>query len=111
MTTRVAEARVPGTRVRFTPRAAIVAVSLLVLILYLLVPVRTYFAQRHRLAQFERQASILEQQNASLAKRVKQLQNPAYLERIARECLGMVKPGEIAFVVVPKSGRSVPADC
>jgi cell division protein FtsB len=88
-----------------------VAVSLLVLILYLLVPARTYFAQRHRLAGLERQAAILEQQNAELAKRVKLLQDPAYLERIARECLGMVKPGEIAFVVVPKSGRSVPPDC
>ena len=34
------------------------------------------------------------------------------LERIARECLGMVKPGEIAFVVVPKGGHTAtPSDC
>ena len=32
----------------------------------------------------------------------------AFLERLARQCLGMVKPGEIAFVVVPKEGAPAP---
>ena len=34
-----------------------------------------------------------------------------FLERIARECLGMVKPGETAFVVVPAHGKPDPPDC
>jgi cell division protein FtsB len=34
------------------------------------------------------------------------MRDPAYVERFARECLGMIKPGEIPFVVVPKHGKA-----
>ena len=91
-------------RIRFTPRAGILALVLVALLLYLVVPLRTYMAQRDRLTQLERQSAVLLQQNARLEQQVRRLQDPAYLERIARECLGMLKPGEIGFIVVPKSG-------
>ena len=44
-------------------------------------------------------------------KRVKQLQDPDYLERLARECLGMVMPGDIAFVSVPKGSKTGSPSC
>jgi len=68
-------------------------------------------AQRDHLGQLERQTKVLEQQNGMLQLKIQQLHDPAYLERIARECLGMVKPGEIGFIVVPKSGEAQPPDC
>jgi cell division protein FtsL len=93
---------------RFTPRAAILTVIVTALLLYMVVPLRTYLAQRDRLAQLEHQTQILQQQNARLQTEVRELNDPAYLERIARECLGMVKPGEIGFIIVPKAGSAPP---
>jgi cell division protein FtsB len=98
-------------RSRFTARGAILAIVVTALLLYLVVPLRTYMAQRDHLGQLERQTKVLEQQNGLLQLKIKQLHDPAYLERIARECLGMVKPGEIGFIVVPKSGEAQPPDC
>jgi cell division protein FtsL len=96
--------RAGARRIRFTPRAGVLGVVLIALLLYLVVPLRTYMAQRDRLEQLERQSTVLQQQNTQLQQQVHRLQDPAYLERIARECLGMLKPGEIGFIVVPKSG-------
>jgi len=74
-------------------------------------PLRTYMAQRDRLAQLQRQSQVLVQQNEQLRRQIAQLQDPSYLERIARECLGMVKPGEIGFIIAPQSGRAQPPGC
>ena len=100
-------------RASLTPRAAILAVVVAAILVYLVVPLRTYVAQRNHLTQLERQTQILEQQNARLAREVQMLKDPAQLERLARECLGMVKKGEIGFIVVPEGtkGRAQPADC
>jgi cell division protein FtsB len=98
-------------RTRFTPRAAVLAVVLTALLFYLIVPLRTYVEQRNRLSQLGRQTQVLEQQNRRLLREIAQLNDPDYLERIARECLGMVRPGEIGFVVVPKNGTAQPPVC
>ncbi|MGH2671873.1 MAG: FtsB family cell division protein, partial [Actinomycetota bacterium] len=71
-------------------------------------PARMYFEQKAELARFERQAAALERRNDALAARAEQLRDHAFLERLARQCLGMVKPGEIAFVVVPEVGAPAP---
>jgi cell division protein FtsB len=88
---------------RLTPRAAILAVVVMVLLLYTMVPLRSYLEQRTRLAELQRQSQVLQQQQADLLRQIAQLQDPNYLQRIARECLGLVRPGEIAFVIVPKT--------
>ena len=105
---RAEEAR-PHTR--FTARAAILAVVVIGLLLYMVVPLKSYMAQRSHLQRLGHQEQVLEQQNAALRAQVAELHDPAYLERIARQCLGMVRPGEIAFVVVPKGGAASPPTC
>jgi cell division protein FtsB len=100
-----------GGRSRFTARGALLAVVITALLLSLVVPLRTYMAQRDHLSKLEGQTRVLQQQNAILEAKVRQLHDPAYLERLARECLGMVKPGEIGFIVVPKDGESKPPGC
>ena len=99
------------TRTRFTPRAAILAVIVIGLLFYLLVPLKEYMAQRSRLQNLTHQMQTLETQNAGLEDKVAQLQDPAYLERLARECLGMVKAGEIPFLIVPKGGAPPSRSC
>jgi len=98
-------------RTQFTPRAAMLALVVTALLFYLVVPIRTYVSQRDRLDRLQRQTQVLAQQNAKLEQQVNQLHDPAYIERIARECLGMVKKGEIGFIVVPRSGPPQPVEC
>jgi cell division protein FtsB len=98
-------------RIRLTPRAAILAILVTALLLYLVVPLRAYMAQRDRLEQLEHQTEVLSQQNAELSRQIDRLNDPAYIERLARECLQMTRPGEISFVVVPAAGHPVPPAC
>ncbi|HEX2030566.1 MAG TPA: septum formation initiator family protein [Actinomycetota bacterium] len=98
-------------RARLTPRAAVLAALILVLALAMVVPVRQYFEQRADIAELERTVQELERQRARMREEIERLHDPAYLERLARECLGMVRPGEIAFVPVPEGGRPAPPRC
>jgi cell division protein FtsB len=108
-----APSRARHHRIQFTPRGAILALVVTALLFYLVVPLRTYIAQRDRLNQLERQSQILTRQNSDLQAQVRRLGDPTYIERVARECLGMVRAGEIPFVVVRKSGPPAPppSDC
>ena len=98
-------------RVRFTARAILLAVVVMILGLAFIDPVRQYLGEQSRIADLERQAHTLETQNGALENRVKDLQDPAYLERLARECLGLIKPGDIAFVSVPKGSDTGSPHC
>ncbi len=98
-------------RVRPTVRGVVLAVLVTVLGVVSLGPVREYLGERARIATLERQAQMLERANAGLEAEIKRLHDPAELERLARECLGMVRPGEIAFVTVPKGGQPQPSSC
>ena len=77
--------------------AAVGAVTLIVIF-------SSTFLQLYRL---EREAARLEQlqrdlevQNAQLREEIKLLHTPQYIEQLAREQLGLVKPGEIALLLI-----------
>ena len=76
--------------------------------MFAIAPIRGYLDQRAQLAELERQAAVLERQNAELEARIAAYNDPPTLERLARECLGMVKPGEIGFVTIPRAGARTP---
>jgi cell division protein FtsB len=97
--------------VRTTPRAVVLVAIVVAMLVYGVVPLRIYLAQRSSLAELRRQTRVLEQQNAELTRHVNELRDPTYLERVARECLGMVRPGEIGFIAVPSGGRTTPPSC
>jgi cell division protein FtsB len=98
-------------RARLSARGA----ALLIVVMFLLVaavnPVRNLLGQRSELARLQQRTSELQVQNNALQHRVDQLNDPAYLERLARECLGMVHAGEIAFRAIPKQGALTPPRC
>ncbi|MBI4498026.1 MAG: septum formation initiator family protein [Chloroflexi bacterium] len=80
----------------------LVAVTLL---LYFSVAIVGRMVQMYELRQ---EQARLEQELAALAARRQELErlkeeadSDAYLERVAREHLGLVKPGEIGVVVIP----------
>ena len=91
-------ARLERDRPRLTGRAAVLLIAIGVLVVMALVPIGRYLDQRAAIADLERRAAVLEDRNAALRTEISGLHDPAELERLARECLGMVGPGEIAFV-------------
>ncbi len=104
--------RGPASRTRISARATLLLLFVLVVATLSIAPMRGYLEMRDRVAALERQAQVLEADNDRLESRIARLNDPAYLERLARACLGMVEPGEIAFVTVPEEGAkpSIP-DC
>ena len=91
---------------RLTPAGAALVLAIVVLLFAMVVPVRTLMQQRSDLARLQKEERLLAQRNGALSRQIARLNDPAYLERIARECLGMTKPGEISFVVVPRGGSN-----
>jgi cell division protein FtsB len=102
---------VEGPTRKLTPRAAVLAALLTVVSLFAVAPARAYLEQRARIAELERRAAILARANARLEAEIQRLRDPSEIERLARECLGMVRPGEIAFLPVTKGGGRLPPRC
>ncbi len=101
----------PRTRARLTARAGILAALVVVIGALSIVPAQQLLGQRAEIADLERQAKVLQRANHQLEERITRLHDPDELERLARVCLGMVKPGETAFVTVPRHGMALPAPC
>jgi len=66
---------------------------------------RTYTLAREA-ARLERHLQELRSENAALRVEIRRLQtDDRYIERLAREQLGMLRPGEIELVIVPSAAR------
>ena len=78
-------------------RVALLLVLVGVIALYVN-PLRSYLSTWQEAKNRRGEVAELEQENARLRARKAELQNPRALEREARR-LGMVKPGERAYVV------------
>jgi cell division protein FtsB len=96
---------------RLNARAVALLLIALAVALLVIAPLRGYLDERGELSDLRDQAALLEQQNQTLQAQIDRLGSWTYLERIARECLGMVDPGETAFVIVPAHGKPDPSDC
>jgi cell division protein FtsB len=93
-----ARPRLERDRPRLTGRAAALLVAVTILAVMAVVPIGRYLDQRAVIADIERRAAELGSRNAELRAEIARLHDPVELERLARECLGMVGPGEVAFV-------------
>ena len=79
--------------------SAVVAVAGLVLLLVL--PTRAWLGQRHDIAAAEQKLSVIQTENAKLEDRLKALQTPEEIERVAREQYNLAGRGEQVFSVLP----------
>jgi cell division protein FtsB len=87
---------------------AVVLVAALALATNVL-PLRQLVAQRQQIADTRATLDELMQENARLDTKVEALDTPVEVERIAREELGFVRPGETAFVVIdPATPEQIP---
>ncbi len=89
----------PRTHIRWDRlgRVALLVVLLGVLALYVN-PLRSWWSTKQESAQRQSEVARLERENRELRERRAHLKDPRMLENEARR-LGMVKPGERAFVV------------
>jgi cell division protein FtsB len=92
-------------------RAAILMIIVFGVLTLAIAPFRAYTAQRTQIAILQAQVAAATHDNQALLAQVNRLSDPKELERIARECLGMVRPGETAFMTVPKHGAFSPPRC
>ena len=101
----------PVRRTRMSGRAGILLIVVFAVFALAIAPFRAYMGQRTQISDLQHQAATLTHDNLLLQAQVNKLSDPKELERIARECLGMVLPGETAFMTVPKHGTFAPPAC
>ncbi|MBP2707197.1 septum formation initiator family protein [Microbispora sp. RL4-1S] len=94
-------------RPQLTGRAAILAVVVCAIAMSLAYPVREYVAQRRQIAQLEAQQSRALDRLQRLEERRRQLEDPEYVKRLAKERLHYCEPGAKCYVVLDQnSGTS-----
>lgn len=87
---------------------------LIVMAIYLVLSFLSQFnrliAMQKDLQQIQQQVGQLQQKNNDLRQQLNLVQSNAYIEQVARERLGLVKPGESRIVPVQPAGKSRPAN-
>ncbi|MBH5336608.1 septum formation initiator family protein [Streptomyces pactum] len=89
--------RARGRRNRLTGRAALLALVVCSMVVALAYPIRQYVSQRSDIAEQRRRAEQAAEEGEKLREEKARLQDPAYIERLAREHLHYVRPGETGF--------------
>jgi hypothetical protein len=94
-------ARPRGRRLARTLGLAGGGVCVLGVLAVFVFPTRTFLDQRASTGDTQRRLAVLREQNAVMEERLDQLDDPAEIERLAREQYNLVKPGEEAYAVLP----------
>ncbi|WP_433245613.1 FtsB family cell division protein [Streptosporangium sp. CA-135522] len=89
-------------RPQLTGRAAILAIVVCAIAMSLAYPVRAYIEQRRQISQLLQQQTRELEAIKALDDRRKQLQDPGYIKRMARERLHYCDPGHKCYVVMGK---------
>jgi cell division protein FtsB len=98
----------PADRGRFTSRAAVLAVVICAVALSLAYPVREYIAQRRQIDQLVAERQMTLEQLRSLQREQQRLNNPAYIEQLARDRLHFCMTDQTCYVIIggPGSGSA-----
>ncbi|MCF3964618.1 FtsB family cell division protein [Streptomyces fuscigenes] len=93
------QSRRQAHRSRLTGRAAFLALVLCTLVVALAYPMRQYVSQQGDIADQQRTARDAKKQVETLRDEKARLQDDAYVERLARERLHFVMPGEKGYTM------------
>jgi cell division protein FtsB len=94
----------PADRARFTSRAAVLAVVICAVALSLAYPVREYIAQTRQIDQLAAQREMMLGQLRTLEQQQRRLNDPAYVEQLARDRLHFCMSGQTCYVIIGGSG-------
>ena len=87
-------------------RAGAVLGVLVILVAILAIPSKEWISQRARIAELADQLAARNATVSELETRMRQWNDPAYIETQARERLHFVMPGEVGYVVIPDSAQT-----
>ena len=90
----------PPRRQRWGWVLAVVLLGALALTVSGILPFRQLVSQQRQIERNQEQLAALERENDVLSEDIEMLGTDAEIERIAREQYGLVRPGEVAYVVV-----------
>lgn len=90
-----------GARSGQRPLVVALLVALVLGVVMVSGPFERYADSRTRVEALRGNAVTLEEENDRLERRAEHLQDPAELERLAREEQGMIRPGEVPYTLVP----------
>jgi cell division protein FtsB len=93
-------------RPRLTGRAAVLAVVICAITLSLAYPVREYIAQHRQISELGAQQHSLSVQLGRLHHQQQQLNDPAYIEQLARDELHDCMPRQTCYVII--NGKPAP---
>ena len=98
----------PRMRTRWGAGPQIVIVCLIIGLFGALAiePTRQLLEQRARISGMATDLERVERSNERLENRVARLKDPDFLEQRARTQIGLVRPGETTYVVMPPSRRA-----
>jgi cell division protein FtsB len=98
-------ARPGGRRPHVTGRTAILAVVLCAIALSLAYPIREYIAQRKQIDRLLAQGDQLSTRLKTLESQRRQLNNPVFIERLARDRLHMCLATQMCYVVISPAAK------
>ncbi|HEV8425800.1 MAG TPA: septum formation initiator family protein [Actinomycetes bacterium] len=101
----------PRPPLGLTPRGAVLLLVMFALAATAVYPLRQYVSQQDRIHRLQAKQLALQAENARLEAERKRLQDPAYLQQLAKRDYHLVAPGEEAWVVTgsPPAAHPSPA--
>ena len=99
-----------ATQGRLTWKGALLIVLAAGLLFLTIAPARQVLQQRARIADLERTLGSVKDENRSLREETDRLNTDAYIEEQARLRLGLIKPGEEAYMIVPPKQQAPQAE-
>ena len=91
-----------------SPLIAVVLIAALAVTLAGIFPFRQILAQNRQVENQQAKLAALQAENAALENEIRALNTDVELERLAREQLGMVAPGETGITVESPPGSELP---
>ena len=101
----------PRPPLGLTPRGAVLLLVMFALAATAVYPLRQYVSQQDRIERLQAKQQALAAENARLEAERKRLQDPAYVQQLAKRDYHLVSPGEEAWVVTgtPPASATTPS--
>ena len=94
---------------RVTFHGTLLGVILLVLAMMAIGPARQFYDEQQVVRSDQAQLAAGRAESARLTARIARLQDPTFIEQLARQELGYIKPGETPYLIVHPVPSTAPA--
>jgi cell division protein FtsB len=92
-----------------TPRGAVLLLVMFALAATAVYPLRQYVSQQDRIERLQAKQQVLQAENARLEAMRKRLNDPAYVQQLAKRDYHMVEPGEEAWLLTGEPPAADPS--